>query len=385
MTLRQSMGVILPDEEQFDYLQGTVELARQRQRREDERRALGCSPIMLETDGEETLPTTEQELALTFFLEHEATVCRNVLDAVLRHYRQRRDDEPQWFEDDKPVETIDDLGQQLEFNGLNVRREAADGLSLLGFSFSADWEPEHGLGVCVHGDTVLDVGDWEVCQNGPYFDFSPWIASAATPKEREHLARIASQIETGREDDAGPLAASYVEMLRAISTGDVEALQRLRDGGLEVDQLPPGLPHPLFAAIENQNPALVRQLLASGADAAAKFDYYGKRQSPLEFAQEQLANYRHARAMQDRELAGLAEMAGAPASASSAGTLLGGIQAVRAMAVKLLGRMEGGPLPPVELPAEAVAAQRQRSELLVADSRRAQERLEEIVRLLTSP
>jgi hypothetical protein len=119
-----------------------------------------------------------------------------MLDAVFRHYRVRREKEPEWFDADDPVETVRELWPLLSFGGLTVRREAADGRSLLGLTFAADWEEEHGLGVCLHDRTVLDVGDDDTAQFGPYGEGSPWIAEAATAQEREYLARIEPQLES---------------------------------------------------------------------------------------------------------------------------------------------------------------------------------------------
>jgi hypothetical protein len=44
-----------------------------------------------------------------------------------------------------------------------------DARAYLGFSFHVAWEPEHGLGVMVHGRRIVDVG-------GADTSFLEWIA-----------------------------------------------------------------------------------------------------------------------------------------------------------------------------------------------------------------
>lgn len=381
--LRQAAGFNFPDESQFEELQGSVERMSLEQREDDASRAAGMSPVFIETHGEQVPPSAEQTQALARFLEIESEVCAKSLDAILRHYRQRREDEPNWFDGDDPVETAADLWPLLSFEGLTVRRDAADGLALLGLTFSPDWEDEHGLGVCLHDRTVLDVGHADVAENGPFVGFG-WSNAGATEQEREYLARIAPQIGTDWESPGSPLR-SHLEVLKAMASGDQEALLRLAATGGSMDQLPAAwgfiVPQPVFAAIESQSPKLVGKLLADGADARAAVHYQGKWQTPLQFAREQLAGYLHARSLQERELAGLEQEQQSPGSGAASGTLFGGIRALRAMAAQLIGGQKS-PQFMTDQPTDALAVHRQRYEQLVLESRQAEQQLEQIVRML---
>jgi hypothetical protein len=49
-----------------------------------------------------------------------------------------------------------------ELEGLFVLPLERAGLAYIGFSFSATWEPEHGLGLMTHGARVLAIGGADV-------------------------------------------------------------------------------------------------------------------------------------------------------------------------------------------------------------------------------
>jgi hypothetical protein len=235
------------------------------------------------------------------------------------------------------------------------------------------------LGVCVHGDNVLDVGDWDVGDSGPFLDYSPWLKKCASKAEKAYAKRIGPEIEATREA-AIPAPPPVMQLLQALWMGDMAGAKKLRDQGIDINDVPAGMPPPLFAAIESMNIEHVRMALELGAKTDVR-NHQG--QSPLQFAEELLANYKYAHTMQERELAGLDQLAASPeGTPPQPGTLLSGMQAFRAMASQLLGQMGEAMPGPVEMPRETVSYHRQRYEQLVKDSRQGQESLAEIIRLL---
>jgi hypothetical protein len=300
-----------------------------------------------------------------------------VLDAVLRHYRVERKNNPEWFEGDDDVQSLDDLLPMLSCSGLRVRTDAANGRSLLGFSFHCDWEPEHGLGVCTHGMNVLDVGDWECGENGPAMGASSWLLEAATPEERRYSERVGREIlaaPTGA--GAGPMPP-VVEWMVAAASGDAGRAAELLESAVE------GTPQALFTAIDMGNAALVRKLVAKGAPTGERL----QGQTPLAHAREQLKNYSEAFELQTRELAALKRMADAPeGTPPEPGSLMSAVAAFRAMASQLAGPTEGEDegTPPAGLSKDVIADRVRYYEQLVANSRQAEANLRQIVSLLES-
>ncbi len=104
-------------------------------------------------------PSAPQIRALEGFLENEQAVCESMLDATLRwcRYEHIQDDKIKrfyWPEEDPPA-SLDDL---VVFHTLLVRTLEHDGVALIGFMLSCEWDEEHGLGVLTHNGITLDIG-----------------------------------------------------------------------------------------------------------------------------------------------------------------------------------------------------------------------------------
>ena len=53
----------------------------------------------------------------------------------------------------------EDMRRLVSFEGLFVWYRSKDGVAYTGYSFSCAWDNEHGAGVIVHEDRVVEVGD----------------------------------------------------------------------------------------------------------------------------------------------------------------------------------------------------------------------------------
>jgi hypothetical protein len=119
-------------------------------------------------------PGQEQIAAYRYLLDNEAKLIEAVMTGILQHFRE------DWFEDwqrdweDKRlverINTVAGIRETVSFIGLFVHGVAKDGQSYLGFDFGCDWHPhlsEHNLGVLMHRDRVVEVGQAETAFDYP--------------------------------------------------------------------------------------------------------------------------------------------------------------------------------------------------------------------------
>ena len=124
--------------------------------------------VKLGDRGAQLEPTTEQCRAMEFQLQHGEEVVQSVLTALLPHYRELKKD---WEADDKdmpPVAQSADFRGMIGLNEIHILPHVSDGLAYVGLGFGCDWDEEHGLGMVLHGNRVLEIG-----QASDAFDYEP--------------------------------------------------------------------------------------------------------------------------------------------------------------------------------------------------------------------
>ena len=154
-------------------------------------------------------PSAEQAATYQAFLDHEAAVCRNVADALLRYYRHGRQVLSDWFREDDdwpPGDTIEGLAPRVRFDGITINRRAAHGVCPITLGWDPDWDPEHGLSMTLYRDQVLDIGpagegllamDPEDYRTADYLVWGPDQLNAA---ERAALDEFVAGYEGYREE-----------------------------------------------------------------------------------------------------------------------------------------------------------------------------------------
>jgi hypothetical protein len=130
--------------------------------------------------SEDEEPGDELIAAVRGVIDDQLSLRDAVLSAIQRHYNSVRpkyiafaqrvptfmgDPEVSMPENPKPSA----LAALHTLDGIFVHAVVKDGLAYVGFSFSAAWEPEHGLGVLTHGHRVVEVG-------GADTSFLEWLA-----------------------------------------------------------------------------------------------------------------------------------------------------------------------------------------------------------------
>lgn len=246
---------------------------------------------ILGDDDEEAEPSPEQRQALSYFTKNEQRICDRLLDAVLRYYEFQREQDPEWFalQQCPDIETVDDLVPLLQFQECVILREHADGTALTGFLFSCDWDIEHGFGVCMHEDVVVNAGSAESAYEVQELDES-LFASVATPEEKKRLAHVAGLVEdqyAEREERYVP--SDYDSLVMAIQDGDIATVERLTKAGVSINDCDDPRLHPIFGAIGECEVDGVRTMIRLGANLKVK-NY--EKQTPLAAAEEQLKGLR---------------------------------------------------------------------------------------------
>jgi hypothetical protein len=242
--------------------------------------------IVAEDRGE---PNAEQTKAYTWFLAHEASVCRNVVRAVARYYSWLREKERAWFDDYDchEVKTGDDLRDLMKFQGLYLRRDHVRGSALLGFSFACKWDDEHGLGVLTHRSQIIDIGQAEVAYREPNKSSSRWLRictarqSAAAIEVMKAIAKASRRRRQttgeprrgeGDRADASPELLHH-RLVWAILGGDRKGAEKLLQQGADINLVGWNVVPSLFQAVSKSDVEAVRWMIDAGA--ALDVEFYG--------------------------------------------------------------------------------------------------------------
>jgi hypothetical protein len=130
---------------------------------EDERLASGPVPMVFAPEGRGAEPLTADELArLRVAASTLDVVAALAVSAIYDQYTALQlaydfddDDRAAYMPDVNSAEEIYDL---INIVGVNVHQVSRDGLPYVGIEFATRWDPEHGAGVLINGERVVEVG-----------------------------------------------------------------------------------------------------------------------------------------------------------------------------------------------------------------------------------
>jgi hypothetical protein len=119
-----------------------------------------------------------QVQAWQHFLENEARLFDSVLDAIFKMYTESYLPENKFVRQEKVLkgkltpqqakliedrfETVQGIIQTIELSSVTVKRREDAGYAYIGLCFRSNWEDEHGVGVVLHQDKILEV-DYADC------------------------------------------------------------------------------------------------------------------------------------------------------------------------------------------------------------------------------
>lgn len=132
----------------------------------------GVYNLMLEPeDGEQ--PSFFQESAYEYLLKNEKDIYKNVIEAILKKY-------PEWYSifseyvaetGEEMPETMDGLliTKHTGIANIHILPVEREGMGYIGFELGCSWDEEHGIGVMLHGNRIIDIGGADTA-------FLSWIA-----------------------------------------------------------------------------------------------------------------------------------------------------------------------------------------------------------------
>lgn len=225
----------------------------------------------LEPPPELPLPSAEQLAAAKHFFRHESKIYDEVLRQLLRFCKARYQEDSTFFDGLEGVNSIEELQPQIGQFQISIEPEAVDGCAWLSMSGDCDWEPEHGTGVCVWKDIVLEVGTCDTLSHGPDNEFT-MLPPLEDPKREATRVRVIDALQAAirrRAEEAHEAFQSQlpeeVRLASAIIEGDEQQVQELVERGIRLHNYPSEYGSPLTPAVHAHNADAVRRMLELGA------------------------------------------------------------------------------------------------------------------------
>jgi hypothetical protein len=123
----------------------------------------GIVEVVFAPEERGTEPLSEVELAsVSWVIENEASISQALIASLFREYRSLQ--ELYKYAGQEKAELMPDIQSAEEFRSLiglhtvYVHQVQRDGIPYAGFEFGCTWEPEHGLGILMHGNRTVKIG-----------------------------------------------------------------------------------------------------------------------------------------------------------------------------------------------------------------------------------
>lgn len=123
--------------------------------------------------------TQEQISALNFLYQNADKIRDEILNALFNELPEIKD----IYEDMVPeIKSISDFKNVLGLSIIHVMDSDKDGFAYLGYELGCDWDDEHGIGIMMHKDRVVEIGQADT-------SFNSWITYKDNGTEKEEEAR----------------------------------------------------------------------------------------------------------------------------------------------------------------------------------------------------
>ncbi|MCW1924603.1 hypothetical protein OKA05_18710 [Luteolibacter arcticus] len=109
------------------------------------------------------LPSSAQAAALEFQIKNGDRVIQSVLEALRDYYSEQRPRYLSFLGEDAgrlmpDIQEAQQLRELVKLAQVHVHSWGLDGLSFVGLQFGCTWDREHGFGVQMHGDRIVEIG-----------------------------------------------------------------------------------------------------------------------------------------------------------------------------------------------------------------------------------
>ena len=117
-------------------------------------------PRLCEDDANPLPPAPEQMKAYAHLKTNQAEITNEVLKALLAYYKKTR---AGWLKNDPHlklpvIQTIEEMRKKVGLGTLHVHKIAKGGYAYIGLELGCTWDEEHGAGVLLRKDAVVQVG-----------------------------------------------------------------------------------------------------------------------------------------------------------------------------------------------------------------------------------
>lgn len=126
----------------------------------------GSLKICYAPEGRDESPLKPEERAsVQWVVDHLSEICEAALASLLHAYPRIREEYASLLGESDllailpPVTRTEDLKPLLEVTDINVHQVAVGGIPFVGVCFNCAWDPEHGVGILLHGTRAVEIGD----------------------------------------------------------------------------------------------------------------------------------------------------------------------------------------------------------------------------------
>lgn len=312
-------------------------------------------------DREAPPPSQEQNAAIGFFLGNQPAIYDEILRQLLRFCQQRHQEDPFFFDCLDGVNSIEQLQPLVGQFDISIERDAADGFAWVALSGNCDWEVEHGTGICLWKDIVLEVGTHDTLMQGPTnaFRMLPPLADADREATRVHVVEVLEAAAVAKaeaaEADFQARLPDPVRLQGAILTGDTVQVDELVSRDVSLKDYPAEYGSPLTSAVCCCNAVAVEQMLKHGARPGCKGP---EGETPLKTAKQMLKTLQMSQQLQQQVMGDLSSMlAGQSPQTGGLMSMLGDLQDA---AANMLTELDGNEyVPPARNEAQIAAKQKE--------------------------
>ena len=112
---------------------------------------------------DESLKNEEKE-SIQWFIENEKEVFNSIIDRLFLEYPKIREIQkdiidPESFDKDLPIiNSKSELTELLVLSDINIHQISKDSKPFIGIILECPWDEEHGIGLLMHGNNILEIG-----------------------------------------------------------------------------------------------------------------------------------------------------------------------------------------------------------------------------------
>lgn len=151
---------------------------------DDEAPSRGMVSVSITRQGGAAAPSSEQVAAYQHLLARGEVVTQAILRAVFEKYAGWKEDLGEDVEEEMmpDIKSPEELRKLMGPGSAYILTQARDGVAYIGIEFGCNWDDEHGLGVLIHKDRVVEMGDYGFAQQAEN-DLNPPPPPPADPHE----------------------------------------------------------------------------------------------------------------------------------------------------------------------------------------------------------